>query len=295
MTTQEIKYLFRLKKLLLFSGFTGILAVMLLALMACSSIPGLDPKPTMSWEKRLDSQMIFASAPNYNWNKQSKDEVRKIMTAVLEAGADGVSIEMCTRNLNFTLADYYKNNKLIAEVWMPLAREFGLIIHFAYINTNTDANNRIKDSDWKLVFNDFFDRCGTKNMIVLAASEEDKRTRPSIRATLKMVLNSRLPERQRVTHWESGQQIVEYHSKNGNDTKKSPLGRRFLVVPDSCPAIGYMYNGPCFDTTTPKPDNIASYAGRVAVNGNSTVVNYNFCQKFDYVGLKAAMKTWGKR
>lgn len=276
-------------------------AMKLLALCAvlvftgCSTIG--TPKPTETWEQRLTSQQCYFAAPNYYFAEQSDSEIDKILNAILEAGLDGPSIELGGSDVSeeyngrpgSTPVDqvYRKQIKAYAEKWQPKIEARGLVAHVAFLNTNTRRNDKISDGTWRDLANEFIDKCGTRNKIVLPASETDPRTRASIRSTVEGVFRSRMGSQTLRNGGTSG--LREVHSQKGTDI---PRGNKdLLVVSDSSPAIGYLYGGDWQNGGSPNLANIHTYVATAKGNGVSVAV-YSFGRKFDYAGCKEAGKAW---
>lgn len=276
------------------------LAVVLAAVVLVGCTSDGTPKPTLSWEQRLETQQLYFSAPNYVWSDASKAEVAKRLDAILEAGLDGPSIEFGGFDLvseylgqpdNEALAARYRKSiKAWDENWQPALEARDLVAHVAFLNTNSKKNNTVSDTEWAKLANEFIDKCGTRNKIVLPASETDSRTRASIRTTLDRAFRSRMGSQTIRYGGSSG--LREYHSQRGNDVPRGD--KNLLVVSDSGPAIAYLYGGDWKQGGTPNLANITTYVTAIGNAGASGAV-YSFGRKFDKDGCKAAGKAWGSR
>lgn len=260
----------------------------------------LPRKDIIPWEKRDDDAMMFFSAPNYYWSHMSKKEVGKILDAILDAGLDGPSIELggsyasdeynrkpTTKNI----ADIYRDQFKKWEVWEEGLRDRGLIAHIAFLNTNQKQANKISDSEWDKLAREFVAKYGTRNKIILPASERDDRTRDSIVNTLNKTFSQIVPNGQLVSYSGSPGAYKEHHSQRGNDIKKG--NAKLLNVSDSGPAIAYLYGGSWRSGGTPNLANIHAYVSTIKKSGTSGAV-YSFGKKFDYAGCKAAGEAWRK-
>lgn len=256
---------------------------------------GFGPKAPVKWEKRLTRQMCFFSGPNYYWMDADAD---KVCDAILDAGLDGPSIEFggsdTAKEYNHTpiyggVKDRYKANIKAWGGWQKAIEKRGLIAHIAFLNTNSSRNNSLSDADWAQLVNEFISAHGTKNKIILPASESDSRTRASIRTTLDRSFRVRVPANQMISMGSAGEGFSEYHSQKGTDIPKG--NRQKLVVSDSGPAIGYLYGGDWRNGGTPNLNNIGTYVRTAKANGVSVAV-YSFGKKFDKAGCQAAGKAW---
>lgn len=275
-------------------SFAAVLAAVVMAGCQTSSTPS----PTMSWETRLKTQQLYFSAPNYYAFKQSEAEVNKILDALLFNGLDGPSVEFGGRatadeyNGNpdaESVASAYRRNIKQWDVWEKGLRARGLVAHIAFLNTNTARNNKISDAEWVKLANEFLDRHGIRNKVILPASETDGRTRSSIRTALDRAFRARGAI---VLKYGGSSGLREYHSQNGRDV---PRGNKDLyVVSDSGPAIAYLYGGDWRNGGKPNLANITAYVTAIANAGASGAV-YSFGREFDYRGCEAAGKAWGKR
>ena len=260
------------------------------------SLFGGSSKPKISWEKLLETAQLYFSAPNYYAFHQSDAEVGKILDAILEAGLDGPSVELGGRatadeyNGNPSaenIAVTYRRNIKAWGVWEKGIRDRGLVAHIAFLNTNSSRNNQISDGEWAKLANEFMDAHGTRNKLVLPASETDSRTRASIRSTLDRTFRARMNSQ--TLHYGGTSGLREYHSQRGSDV---PRGNKdLLVVSDSGPAIAYLYGGDWKNGGTPNLANIHDYVKHIKDMGVSGAV-YSFSRKFDYKGCAEAGKAW---
>lgn len=261
---------------------------------------GLGPKAPVKWQKRLDRQMCFFSAPNYYWMKMSNSDINEALDLIVESGLDGPSLEFAGR----ATADEYNGNpdhtpvtttyRQNIEAWKPwheAIKRRGLVAHIAFCNTNTVRNNTINDTEWANLANEFLHTYGTENKIILPTSETDQRTRASIRSILDHVFRSRMPGRQMIRGGTppAGEGYGEHHSQKGNDIPRG--NHRQLVVSDSGPAIGYLYGGSWRDGGVPDIDHISQYVKTIKASGCSGAV-YSFSRKFDAAGCRVAGKAW---
>lgn len=260
---------------------------------------GRAPTAPMKWEKRLDRQMLFFSAPNYYWAKMSDSEIAEALDTMLEAGIDGPSVEFAGR----ATADEYNGNPDATPIektyrdhikawrsWEHALAQRGMVAHLVFMNTNSKRNNTISDTEWSKLANEFIAAHGTKNKIILPASETDARTRASIRTILDHTFRQRVPANQMI-HYGPPLQVGfgEYHSQKGTDI---PAGdKRKLVVSDSGPAIGYLYGGDWRNGGTPDLEHITAYVRTIKQHGCSGAV-YSFGRKFDAPGCRMAGKAW---
>lgn len=252
-------------------------------------------KPSMSWEKRLTRPMCFFSAPNYYWMEA---DANAVCDAILAAGLDGPSIEFggpdTAKEYNHEpvhggVKDRYKANIKAWGKWQKAIESRGLVAHIAFLNTNSSRNNTLSDADWTALANEFTSAHGTKNKIILPASEADPRTRPSIRNSLDRAFRAKFPSRQVISQGAAGEGYSEYHSQKGTDIPSG--GRQKLVVSDSGPAIGYLYGGDWRNGGSTNLTNIAQYVSTCKSKGVSCGV-YSFGKKFDKEGCKTAGKAW---
>ena len=222
------------------------------------------------------------------------------LNAILFNNLDGPSIEFGGMDLadeyngrpdNVPLAERYRKHiKIWDEIWQPALEDRGLVAHIAFLNTNSKKNNSVSDAEWTKLANEFIDKCGTRNKLVLPASETDSRTRTSIRSTLDRAFRARIGSQTIRYGGSSG--LREYHSQRGNDI---PRGNKDLIVTsDSGPAISYLYGGSWKTGGSPNLPNITTYVTTGGNNG-ATIAVYNFNTKFDLRGCEAAGKAWGKR
>lgn len=255
------------------------------------------PVPAVTWEQRLAKPMLFFSGPNYFWHDIPAGEVPKILDAILAAGLTGPSIEF---GGDF-IADEYNGQKptglnvmevyaaRIAKwaVWEQGLRARGLVAHIAFLNSNQSAANKATDAQWTNMAARFTAEHGTRNKIVLALSEDDDRTRSSIRGAITKGLQ--FPAAQLITHDGKGGTIrEEHHSRQRIVTGK---GHRFLNVTDNRDAIADLYGSKWTSGGTPNLANIQDFAARIRAGGVSGAV-YSFSTTFDFAGLAAASKGW---
>lgn len=256
---------------------------------------GPPPVVRIPWEQRLTRQMFFFSAPNYYWPDASQAQVDATLDAILAAGLDGPSFELCNgKQANGLVgkATVEANIKAYAR-WDAGCKARGLVAHIAFLNSNYDWPKYVGNSSWRGYVDQFFTLYGTSNKIVLPVSERDPRTPKTVVDTIVKAVKLRIPYRHYIGY---GSTVLggAFHERHYSKVSSIESGDYLdLWIPDNGITIEWAY-GPKWRSTggTPNLDHIGQIAEVTWEKGVSGGI-YSFSQLFDKAGLAAAAASWG--
>lgn len=269
--------------------------------------PAPPPAVSVPWSDRIRGQLCFMAAPSYLWHRQSDAEVERILDAIQAAGLDGPSFDFAGEWLLSQYKDrgpdisanpepdarrVYRELFYKFAAWDTGIRQRGLVAHIAFLNSNGHLADDRPDDDWTALAQEFVQRFGPSNKIVLPLSETDSRTRPSVGAAIYKGLRAAgLPSDQLIGYGDSKWgRYTETHKGRG----KVPSGNAtLLVVNDNGPAIADLYGSDWVAGGTSNPARIEEFARECRRKGVSCAV-YSFGRTFDFSGCAAAGRGWGK-